>query len=126
MIWIGKRSLLIISVEENKNFSLFTTFIKGVSAIAINLIVITLISLLIELTSIRKYIDDIVSQIVIDIDKLIANKYTWDYSSLEAEDLEEHLYLVLEEIAKKGREQKGISIPEENDMLSIQEVTWNI
>lgn len=107
----------IISVEENTDFSLFTTFIKGVSAIAINLIVIALISLLIELTSIRKYIDDIVSQIVIDMEKLIANKYTWDYSSLDAKDLEEHLYLVLEEIVKKGRQQEGISIPEENDNI---------
>lgn len=43
----------IISVKDNTNFSFLTTLIKGVSAIATNLIVITLVSLLIELTSIK-------------------------------------------------------------------------
>lgn len=107
----------IISVEENTNFSLFATFIKCISAIVINLIVIALVSLLIELTSIRKYIDDVASQIVVDMEKLIANKYTWNYSSLEAGDLEEHLQLVLQEIVKKRRQQGGISILAENDNI---------
>ncbi len=107
----------IISIVENTSFSLFVTLIKGVSAIATNLIVITFVSLLIELTSIKKYIDDMVSQVVIDMEKLIANKYTWNYSSLETGDLKEHLNIVLQEITKKERQKESIRIPTENDNI---------
>lgn len=56
------------------------------------------------------------------MEKLITNKYKWDYSPFDAEDLKEHLDLVLQEITKKERKIRNINIPAENDnILKISE-----
>lgn len=112
IIYIGTDYTL--SLVEKKEFSLLVTVIKGVSSIAINLIVIAFISLLLELTSIKDYIHYMLHQIIIDVENLISNKYTWDYSALGVNDLKQHLDILLLEIVKKEREKSKIHISTEN------------
>lgn len=115
VIYIGTDYAL--SLIEKTKFSLVITMVNGISSIAINLVVIAFISLLLELTSIKDYIHYMVHQVVIDVEKLISNKYTWDYSCLEIDELKQHLDLVLMETIKKERQKKKIYIFDENDSI---------
>ena len=101
----------LLSVLERREFSIYVALIQGISSITINLIVIAFVSLLIEITSIKKYIQYVVKQVAVEIENLVTDKYAWNYTHLSTDDLTEHLNLLFLEIVKRQREEKNIYFP---------------
>lgn len=100
-----------LSKLENQEFSIYVSLIQGISSIAINILVIAFVSLLIEITSIRKYIQYVSKQIAFEIEDLITNKYAWNYTHLSPDDLNKNLDLLFLEIIKRQRKEKNIHFP---------------
>lgn len=109
----------VLSILEKTKFSIQITLIKGISSITINLIVIAFISLLLELTSLKKYIHYVVHQGVLAMEKLISDKYAWDYSRLNADELKHNLDTILFEIAKRECKQQKDILLSNNNMLEM-------
>lgn len=107
----------VLSLIEGTKFSLLVTLIKGLSSIAFNLILIAFISLLLELSSIKDYINYVVQQAIIDIEELISSKYSWNFSNASLDELKQYLNVILIEITQKIRESKNIHISDKNDKI---------
>lgn len=102
---------------NQSDFSLKISFIKSISTISMNLIVIAFMSFLIEITSIKEYIKYIVDQFLNNIENRLKNRYKFEYNNLNIDELNKYLYLLLEETVNKQREKCNIFIPQETDHI---------
>lgn len=116
IIYIATKYYQSVQMEQSFSFSL--VFIESISSIIINVIVIALVSLILEITSLKKYTQNIVEQTVSSFEKLISNKSEPDYSRFQIYELEEHLNSIIYQLAMKKREEQKICIPVKKEDIS--------
>ena len=99
------------STKLGQPFSFFSILIESIATIIINVIVIALVSLIIEITTLKKYTQDIVEQTVTNITSFFSNVNKPDYSHMQIFELEECLNSIIYQLAVKKRLEQKICIP---------------
>ncbi len=99
------------AIKLGQPFSFSVTLIESIATIIINVIVIALVSLIIEITTLKKYTQDIVEQTVTNITPLFSNENKPNYSRMQIFELEECLNSIIYQLAIKKRLEQKISIP---------------
>lgn len=96
------------AVLTNQSFNLSVVIIQSISTIIFNVIVIALVSLILEITTLKKHTQNIVDQTVSKIETLFYDKSGKDYSHLQIFELEDNLHSLIFQLASKKRIEKNI------------------
>lgn len=98
------------AIKTEQPFILPVVFVQGISTIIINVIVIALVSLIIEITTLKKYTQSIVDQTALSFKSMVLTGKEQDYSKMQTFELTEHLDSVIFNLAYKKRLEKNINL----------------